>query len=414
MEEFLLIRQIEAELDAARGLVRAGAWAEAATIYRRLIEMRPDFLPARLNGGTALMGLDRAEEALDWFAAAAAQAPQEPRVWERLGAACHEAGAFAAAIGHLDRALDLDPALRPARVMRASTRLLTGDFAGGWRDLAGRGAEAATGLDVPVWRGEPVAGRALVVVAEGGFGDTIFFARYLPRLAASGGKLHVFVQPELRSLLAANWPDISFPADGDRLPRIHYQCAAFDLPIGFGTDAPTIPSSSAYLRSDPARAALWRQRMEPMRGRMHVGIVWAGNKRTVVDYKRSLNPRLLAPLLAVPDIAFVSLQPGGQCDGVLDVGAALDSFAATASLIDALDLVITVDTAVAHLAGALGKPTWLLLPAIPDWRWQLNRRDSPWYSSMTLFRQSQRGNWDIPIAELADRLRAWRTNDDPS
>lgn len=405
---------IETELDAARQLAHRGEWAAVAAAYGQLIVIYPDLLPARLNGGTALLCLNRVEEAHNWFAAAAAQAPQEPRAWERMGMACHEAGAFAAAIGHFGRALDLDPALRPARVMQASTRLLTGDFAGGWRDLARRGAEAATGLDVPVWRGEPVAGRDLVVIAEGGFGDTIFFMRYLRPLAVLGSRLHVLVQPELRSLLATNWPDLDFPANGDRLPRIHYQCAAFNLPVGFGTDAMTIPSASPYLRSDPARVALWRRRLKPMKSRMRVGLVWSGGRRTAVDYKRSLDPRLMAPIFAVPDIAFVSLQPGGHCDGVLDIESGLTDFAATAALIDVLDLVITVDTAVAHLAGALGKPTWLLLPAIPDWRWQLDRNDSPWYPSMTLFRQSRHGHWEAPIAELAARLRAWRASHEPT
>lgn len=400
----------EASLEVARRLARAGAWAEACAAYGRMAEAFPDLPAARLGAGSALLRLELPEQALNWFVMATALAPDRSRVWERMGAACHEAGAFVEAAHHLDRALALDPDMRAARVLRASGRLLMGDFAGGWHDLARRGAVASTGLDAPVWRGESVAGRSIIVLAEGGFGDTIFFSRYLPRLAAAGGGVQVFAQPELRTLLATNWPDLSFPTDGVRLPPMDYQCPAFDLPIGFGTDSTSIPGPDSYLRCDPALAARWRRNLASMEGWPRVGLAWAGGKLTVADYKRSIDPRLLAPVLAVPGIAFVSLQREGRCDGVLDVGTALDDFAVTAALIDALDLVITVDTAVAHLAGALGKPTWLLLPTVPDWRWQLNRRHTPWYPSMTLFRQSRRGEWEVPIAELTERLRAWRAD----
>jgi hypothetical protein len=270
----------------------------------------------------------------------------------------------------------------------------------------------ATALTGPEWDGGPLLGRRLLVHAGQGMGDTIQFARYLPALAAAGGRVTLACAYALVPLLS-QIESIAVTRRVDGLPPHDLWIDQMSLPHHLG--AAGIPHPEGYLIADPARVAAWRRELGtgPC-----IGLVWAGNPAHANDLHRSLPrqdiARVLRPLLraggAVPRLRFVGLQVGPRhaelCDsGIVDLSRGLADFADTAALVAALDLVITVDTATAHLAGALGRPVWVILPYAPDWRWQLDCADSPWYASMRLFRQPDPHDWTSVIRAVAAALR---------
>ncbi|HLJ65162.1 MAG TPA: glycosyltransferase family 9 protein, partial [Stellaceae bacterium] len=246
-----------------------------------------------------------------------------------------------------------------------------------------------------------LGGTRILIHAEQGAGDTLQFARYVPMVAARGGRVVLLVQPELRRLFAS-LPGVEELVTGGPMIRAMVQCSLASLPHRFGTTLETIPASSSYLAADAALTAQWRERLKSFPG-PKIGLVWAGNPEHRRDRDRSIAPGFLPPLLALPGFTFFSLQKFAPPPGlnVMSLAGALNDFADTAAVIAALDLVITVDTSVAHLAGALGRPVWILLPAIPDWRWLLAREDSPWYPSARLFRQERHGAWKGVIERVA-------------
>ncbi|MBI3710034.1 MAG: hypothetical protein HY246_20500, partial [Proteobacteria bacterium] len=249
--------------------------------------------------------------------------------------------------------------------------------------------------------------------AEQGLGDTIQFIRYVPLVAALGGRVVLQVSPELKRLLQA-FPGVErLVAPADELPRYDVHLSLLSLPRAFATELPTIPDDVPYVTAEPAAVRAWGQRLAAYRGR-RVGLVWAGRPEHRNDRNRSLQLQKLATLAAVPDVTFLSLQKGpaaAQLAGPpagfspVDLGQELGDFADTAAVIANLDLVISVDTSVAHLAGALGRPVWCLLPFAPDWRWLRGREDSPWYPTMRLFRQRRHGDWSDVAARVVEALR---------
>ncbi len=249
------------------------------------------------------------------------------------------------------------------------------------------------------------------MVAEQGLGDTIHFVRYAPLIAARGAKVILAVQKPLKEL-ACTVPDISGVfTDGDRLPDFDLHCPMLSVPIAFKTDLATIPADIPYLRPYQERIEKWRARV-PDNGRMRVGIVWAGSSGHTKDRSRSIPLERFARILAVPDIDFISVQKDVSqaqaalldAHGVVQLGQQFEDFADTAAVVAMLDLLVAVDTSVAHLAGAMGKAVALLLPFAPDWRWLLHRTDSPWYPSMRLFRQAAVADWDTPLEQLRQEL----------
>jgi hypothetical protein len=266
----------------------------------------------------------------------------------------------------------------------------------------------------PMWRGEEdVAGKTVLVYAEEGNGDTIQFARYAPMLAARGAKVILAVQDALLPLLTG-LPGVSqCIARSAPLPAFDFHCPICTLPFAFGTRLDTIPSTTPYL-PPPAQARVqsWEQRLQDRLGpdrKCRIGLVWSGNPNHGNDHNRSVPLRTILRLLGA-DASFISLQKQPTADdkllleqaGVVDLTAELSDFAETAALASCLDIVITVDTSVAHLAGALGRPTWIMLPHSPDFRWLLDREDSPWYPAARLFRLSKSRDWN----ELVDRVRS--------
>jgi len=337
-----------------------------------------------------------------------------------LAAIAHDRLDLPGAIAWGTRALDIAPDHPEAHFELAKAYLLGGNFARGWEEHEWRfrisGAPPLMPpTPEPQWEGQKLDG-TLLLIADQGFGDVIQFMRYIPWAASICPDLALATDAAIGPLVAqmhrrlpqfSNWSDrpdfVAFcPLSG--LPRLHK------------TDLATIPANIPYLRADPPRAAWWRSRLDAVTppGRRRIGIAWAGRPTHNNDFNRSVRLQTLAPLGAIPDVVWVSLQKGPAQDQIagagwdaplLDVGRATESFVDTMAVIDGLDLVLAVDTSVAHLAGAMGKPVWLMLPYAPDWRWLLARTDSPWYPTARLFRQKRPRDWASVVDDVARALQ---------
>jgi tetratricopeptide (TPR) repeat protein len=320
-------------------------------------------------------------------------------------------GDLAAAVSACQSAIDLQPDFAVAHWNQGIAYLLAGQMAEGWAQYEWRKRRFPAAFDAPPagpeWDGSPLAGRTLLVLAEQGFGDTIQLCRYLPPLVAEGAQVVLECAPKLMGLLRC-LPGVTLTPPRAARPPYDVWADQMSLPRLFGTTLETIPSAHPYLHADAGRSAAWAKRLP---AGLRIGLVWAGNPAHSNDRRRSIPVAALGPLFAAASGVFVSLQVGPSAAiapqfGLADNAAALPDFGETAALIAGLDLVITVDTAVAHLAGALGVPSWVMLPHAPDWRWLLHRDDSPWYPSLRLFRQDRPGDWPGVIARVAKALRA--------
>jgi tetratricopeptide (TPR) repeat protein len=392
-------------------------YQEAASAHRRAVAANPDFAQAHCNLGNALHGLRRFDEAIAAYRRAVALDPQFADGWANLGTSLHHNGVYDEAMTTLRRALALAPDHANAHSGLGILLLMHGDFAEGWDEYEWRlRSSERTGPRFPEipWRGESLAGKHIYVQAEQGFGDTLQFARYIPLLARRADRVTLRVHQQLVTLLRESLPGIT--VFGDRGDAAPYQCDAvlMSLPRLFKTRLETIPADMPCLRVPADAAQRWQNRLATMQG-VRIGLVWAGNPEHVNDLRRSLDLKLLTPLFATPGTSFVSLQHGPRTAdlkklkrkaAIEDIGSQFADFSDTAAAIDALDLVITVDTSVAHVAGGLGKPVWLLLSWVSDWRWMLHREDNPWYPTMRLFRQKHGEAWDDVLARLTTELTA--------
>ncbi len=390
----------------------------SANALQTALDLAPGHARASLNLGNALTTLDRPTEALAALRTAIAADPTLPEAHASLGYLFAGMGRLDEAIAACDAAIALRPDFAQAYWNRSFARLLAGDFARGWADYEWRRRHPSFAGDfsrsfAPTWQGEDLAGKTLLVEAEQGLGDTIQFARFLPLLRARGAHVILAVAAPLRRLLAP----FARTVDRDQPPPPHdWRVDQLSLPLLLATRLETIPPSP-YLTPDGAAVAAWRRALPPG---PRVGLVWAGNPTHSNDRRRSLPTGALAPLLDDPRLAhvtFISLQRGAREDEY-DLPAPLPAaadFADTAALVGALDHIVTIDSSVGHVAGALGIPVALLLPAAPDWRWLLNRRDSPWYAAHALYRQETPGDWAPTLAAVtADLVRRYpnraRTN----
>lgn len=321
----------------------------------------------------------------------------------------------AAEADHYRRALFQCPDNVAARVNLAKLLLLQGDFIAGWHAFEWRWRQPETILRPrPVagrlWTGEPIEGASILLHAEQGYGDAIQFVRYVPLVAAAGGRVILEVPRPLSRLMRSAAGPVEMIERGEPAPRTAWHCPLMSLPFVFGTTPATIPRTVPYLRAPAPEAEAWSSRL---RGPgLRIGIVWAGSPAHRNDRRRSLPPALLTPLSEIGGATFVSLQKteaDAFADGLpfpcVNAGAELSDFAVTAGIVDSLDVVVSVDTAVAHLAGALGKPVWILLPFAGEYRWLLDREDSPWYPTARLFRQPAPGDWVSVITRVAQELK---------
>ena len=384
--------------------------AEALEAYRRAVFLAPHDGQLRGNLGTALLDLHRPQEAAVWFAQAVAAAPADAQARVNLGGALMLTADPAAALVHYRRARTLAPDLPDAELGEAIALLTLGDWRPGWdayeaRLLDPRFRSYATDVPGPRWHGsEPVQGRTLLLLSEQGFGDTLQACRYVPLLRARGARVVLQVQPPLLPLLHDLAAD-TLAVPGDKLPPFDAWCPLMSLPRAFATTPQTVPAAP-YLAASPQRLRIWRGRLGPRRG-LRVGLAWAGNPDHPLDALRSLPQAALAPLLDIPGIEAHALQPEARPDdGRIRPHPEIADFADAAALATLMDVVVTVDTATAHLAGALGRQVWILLAHAPDFRWMLDRTDTPWYPSARLFRQTRPRDWSGVIDAAARALDA--------
>jgi protein O-GlcNAc transferase len=394
-------------------------WDEAATYYERAIALHPERVEAHINLDIVLREMGRLDEAVACCERALALRPEDAEAWHRLGFALQARGSFDGALAQYKRAVALRPEYNEAVWNQALVELMQGDFAAGWAHYERRWSAvgAPRSLAQPQWLGEALGGARTLLHAEQGLGDTVQFLRYVPMVQAAGGSVVLEVQATLRRI-AEQMSGVEVVTAGVALPEFAAQCPLMSLPLVFGTTVETIPAGTPYLTVpqvalDKAAALPW-----PTDG-LRVGLVWAGNPEHLNDRYRSIALSLLEPLFALEGVHFFSLQMGAEAEqlamiegAVIDLRYEIGDMADTAALMEHLDVVITVDTAVVHLAGALGRPVWLLLPFAPDWRWMLEREDSPWYPTMRLFRQTARSAWE-PVVErvrtaLVEELAAGR------
>jgi tetratricopeptide (TPR) repeat protein len=386
----------------------------ALATFDAILARNPADAEAHYNRGNVLLQCERFGEALTSYDLALALRADLAEAHNNRGLALKELDRFADAAASHRRAYAIDPGHVEARWNEALLQLLAGDYEHGWAGYEWRWHKeplirARRNFPQPLWRGEPIAGQTILIHSEQGLGDTIQFCRYLPLVAATGARVVFEVQPPLLRLLHGVG-GVEVIARGDALPHFDWQCPLMSLPRAFATRLETIPANAPYLHAAPDLAGVWAQRLGARR-RPRIGLAWAGNADHRNDHNRSIALEKLLPLLDV-DADFVSLQkavrPGDDAlldaRDILRVGDALGDFADTAALIGELDLVISVDTSVAHLAGALGRPVWLLVTHVPDWRWLIGRDDSPWYPSARIFRQEESRDWGTVIARAREAL----------
>jgi tetratricopeptide (TPR) repeat protein len=400
-------------------LVALRRFDEALAACERALALRPDYAEAHNNRANALLGLRRFDEALTAYDRAIAAKSGYAEAVANRATALRGLKRYDEALAGYDQAIALDPASVDAHWGKASLLILMGRYEEGWalyewRWRKGEFQANQPPLSAPPWLGEgSVAGKSILLHAEQGLGDTLQMLRYVPLLARQGARVTLAVQPPLLALAATAEGAAEVIAQADVADRFDLHVPLMSLPLALRTRADAVPADAPYLAAPQAEAAQWRARLGPAT-RRRIGLAWSGAAAHANDHNRSIPLALLAPLLAL-DAEFISLQAQYRdadratlkADGrIADFSAGLDDFADTAALAQQLDLVISVDTSVAHLAGALGKPVWILLPDDPDYRWGAQGEATPWYPTARLFRQSTPGDWDSVIAEVAAQAAA--------
>jgi tetratricopeptide (TPR) repeat protein len=421
---------VEALCNRATALLRMGRIEEAVTGYERALAVSPSHAVTLTNLSGALREAQRHEEALAMADRAVAQAPDLAHAHMNRGNALLDLCRLDQASGAYARALALLPDETEPRWALGWTSLLAGDWAQGlplheirWQKPGF--SSRPRGFRQPLWLGPADAGelrgKTILLHAEQGLGDTLQFCRYAPMVAALGARVLLEVQPPLKKLMATLAGPAQVLAAGEPLPAFDVHCPLMSLPLAFQSTPAKLPADVPYLRADPALVQKVAQTlsgreagMQP-KGQARIGLVWSGNAAHRHDRHRSMPlATLLAALPPGPayyclqkdvreaDAATLTARPDVAC-----LNETLQNFDDTAALVEQMDLVITIDTSLAHLAGALGKPTWILLARSPDWRWLMDREDSPWYPSARLFRQAAWGQWDAPLAQVRHALDAW-------
>lgn len=408
----------DAYYNLGTALADTGNMADAVAAIRQAITLKPDHPEAYNNLGNALKEMGQTGDAVTAYRQALALRPDYPEAHSNLGSALQDTGSVDQAIVAYRKAIDIQPNFANAHNNLALALLLRGDFREGWVEHEWRWkckdlVLSRERFSQAPWNGEDFHGRSLLLHAEQGFGDTIQFIRFIPLAIQRGTKVIVECQRELVELVRSMAEDLTVVAQGQPRPKFDVHCPLLSLPRLFATDLTNIPTNVPYVHANIEVAEKWKIRLASYTSSTKVGLVWAGQPAHKNDHNRSMRLAQLAPLAAIPNITFFSLQKGpaaveakasGTNWNLVDLTKELDDFSDTAGLIANLDLVIGVDTAVVHLAGALGQPVWTLLPFMPDWRWLRERYDSPWYPTMRLFRQSTRGAWTDVVNRVVEAL----------
>lgn len=402
-----------------------GEYGTARELALAATQLAPGLLWAWIELGRAQLKEGNATDASASFRQAIQIAPDDPVGYCNLAITQMESMQLDAALASLNRALTHDPTHPLAHWNRALVLLIQGHLQEAWSDYEYRRQANIQGIvyrpETPQWRGEPIQGRRILLLCEQGLGDSLQFIRYAKLLKAKGAWIAARIQKPLVRLFRELTEIDLLLDEGDPVPGTDFHCHLLSLPLAFGTGLADIPASIPYLSAPQEASRRWQVRLCEL-PQPRIGLVWAGGKRqhmadaVLLDNRRSLHLRQLLPLAAIAGVHYFSLQKDQAASQVAelagqwpieDFSAELVDFAETAALVEQLDLVISVDTAVAHLAGALGKPVWLLNRWDTDWRWLLGRDDSPWYPTLRQFRQPQAGDWESAIAELACALSRW-------
>lgn len=406
---------IESRVRLGFALTQQEKSAEAALAFEEVVRLQPDYAEIHSNLSYVYERLGRLKDAVAAAQQAVVLRPDYAEGHNNLGNALRSSHQLETACAAFDRALEIQPGFPMARFNLATTQMLAGDLAAGWEGFEAREAimpaPPQTFLQ-PRWRGESLVGKTLLVHADEGFGDTLQFARFLaPAQAASGARIVLHCQRGLGNLLRGTAGVAEVIVEGDFVPMTDAHISLLSLPGVLRVTGDTLPAAVPYLSVGYVESQ-FDDIIDTTR--LNVGLVWQGNPAQPRDLVRSCPLAEMAPLIETDGTRFISLQVGAAGlqqlaavdwrERVIDAGSRLTDFSQTAALINRLDLVITVDTAVAHLAGALGADVWTLLSHTPDWRWQLERSDSPWYPSMRLFRQRDWGDWPGVIREVTGEL----------
>ncbi len=405
-------------------LLELGCLMEALASCDEALRLRPGFPEALSNRGNILTKLHRFAEAIADYETALALRPHYVEVFCSRGVALKELGRFEEALASFDQVLAIEPAHAHTLNNRGALLLLLGDFERGWEGYRSRWLKENLPVNAlprvfPEWSGEPLEGKRILVLDEQGLGDVIQFSRYLPELARAGADVTFICRKHLHRLLgglADSVRLIEAPIAGE---IFDYEIPLASLPKAFKADHGNVLAPVPYLRAENERVSRWGERIG--RQGLRVGIAWQGSPNIKADTARAVPLRFFAPLAEIADIRLVSLQKHAGIEQLAGQGisfpveslgdeydAGPDAFVDAAAVIANLDLVITCDTSIAHLAGALGKPVWVALKSVPDWRWMLEREDTPWYPTMRLFRQPRRGDWEEVFSRMARALEELR------
>ena len=414
----LTLKPDDAATHYNRGLIleRQNRPEKALASYDLAIAFDPSLSPAHNNRGNVLKGFNRLEDALECYNRALALDDANADAHSNRGVVLQELGRLEEALASYDTAIARRPGFAMAYKNKAILKLLRGEFEEGWQlfewrwkaDLQGEFRNFAK----PLWLGdEPLIKRVLLVQAEQGFGDILQFCRYVPMLKGLVGKIILEAPKPLVSILATLPSDVTVVERGQPLPAFDQYCPLLSLPLAFKTTVKNIPAKVPYLSVVLGKQSAWRQRLGPKK-KTRIGLAWSGKEQYIHDTKRSIPLERLKPLLKLP-LEFHSLQKDYRpkeetllsgFPQIQNHKSELGDFSDTAALVSEMDLVVSADTSVAHLAGALNKPFWVMLPFVPNYRWLLDRPDSPWYPSATLFRQPALGDWEAVIRQVVSRL----------
>ena len=396
-----------------------GFFDEAKAAYNKALQINPKFGLAYSNLGTVLQDQGEFEKAQEVYQRAVDIDPHFVTAFNNMGVALREQGRLGEAAVYFEKVFKSNPRDPEAHWNMAITYLLEGRFEEGWREYEWRFQRKNVTVverlfTQPRWNGGNIEGRTILLYAEQGMGDTVHFIRYAPLVAGQGAKVIVECQKELIPLVQSVQGVADVFEKGGELPTFDVWCPLLTLPLLFATTIETIPANVPYVHVPEKLKEAWRQKVLKDPPGCRVGLVWAGNPKYRLDRIRSCPFELFTKLRDIDGVLLYSLQKGEADEQVktfqsrlplIDYMDDVRDFADTAALIENLDLVISVDTAVLHVAGAMGKPAWAILPYVPDWRWMLNRSDSPWYPTMKLFRQPKFGDWESVLREVAQALR---------
>ena len=414
-EKFLLLNPNSADAlnNLGNSFQRLGKFDEGIACFQKALTLEPNNALILNNLGTAFQTVGKLEEALACYQKALSLEPNDAMAHSNLGVFFMEQHQFEKAMACYNKALEIDPDYVDFHRNRAGLLLRLGDYKRGFAEYEWRWRRKENpppSFPQPLWDGSDLDGKTILLYAEQGFGDTIQFIRYAPLVRERGGRVIFVSQVPLVELLTTVAGIDKVVAVGTTLPQFDVRAPLLSLPYILGTTLETIPVQIPYI--SPLKSLSFKLET-PDAACFRVGLVWAGNPENADDRNRSCSLKYFAPLLSIAGIAFYSLQKGSKVEeitqlsyqeSIQDLSIQLNDFADTAAVVAHLDLIITVDTAVAHLAGALGRPVWVVLSYSPDWRWMVEREDSPWYPTMRLFRQNQPGNWQDVLERVAVAL----------